>query len=142
MAYSDRFGQVTSSGRSKPVTLAPKHCIEGEMSTEGRRPLSPRAPLLSRSALRTQVKSVLAKAAMWWPNTSILESLPMFAPNAAGAMKDRTALTIQAASQTFPLMIELLGRTGTAIKDPTPIAAFVDTAEKRAAALELKKLFD
>jgi hypothetical protein len=97
---------------------------------------------MSRSALRIQVKSLVAKAAMWWPNVSILESLPMFAPNAAGAMKDRTALTIQAASQTFPLMIELLSRTGTAIKDPTPISDFVDTAEKRTAALELKKLFD
>src|SRR5690348_6778666 len=112
------------------------------MTTEGRRPLSPWTSQMSRSALRTQVKSLVAKAAMWWPNISILESLPMFAPNAAGAMKDRTALTIQAASQTFPLMIELLGRTGTAIKDPTPVSAFADTAEKRSAALELKKLFD
>lgn len=112
------------------------------MSTEDRRPLSPWTPPVSKSALRAQVKSLVAKAAMWWPNISILESLPMFAPNAAGAIKDRTALTIQAANQTFPLMIELLGRTGTAIKDPTPISAFVDTAEKRTAALELQKLFD
>lgn len=114
------------------------------MSTEGRRSPGLWTPpsMMSRPALRAQVKSLVAKAAMWWPNISILESLPMFAPNAAGAMKDRTALTIQAASQTFPLMIELLGRTGTAIKDPTPISAFADTAEKRAAALELKKLFD
>ena len=114
------------------------------MSTEGRRPLSLRPPqsVMSRSALRTQVKSVLAKAATKWPNIQILESLPMFAPNSAGAMNERAALTIQAASQTFPLMIELLGRTGTPIKDPTPIAAFADTAEKRAAALELKELFD
>lgn len=112
------------------------------MSTEGRRPLSPWTPQMSRSALRTQVKSLVAKAATVWPNVAILESLPMFAPNAQGAIKDRSALTIQAASQTFPLMIELLSRTGTAIKDPTPIAAFADTAEKRAAALELKKLFD
>jgi hypothetical protein len=98
--------------------------------------------MMSRSALRTQVKSLLAKAAMRWPNIQILESLPMFAPNGAGAMNERTALTIQAANQTFPLMIELLSRTGTPIKDPTPISAFVDTAEKREAALELKKLFD
>jgi hypothetical protein len=97
---------------------------------------------MSRSDLRAQVKALLAKAAMWWPNTQILESLPMFAPNGAGAMRERTALTIQAASQTFPLMIDLLSRTGTAIKDPTPVSAFADTSEKREAALELKKLFD
>jgi hypothetical protein len=102
------------------------------MSTEGRRSLS----------LRTQVKSLAAKAAIWWPSIQILESLPMFAPNAAGAVNERAALTIQAASQTVPLMIELLGRTGTVIKDPTPVSAFADTDEKRTAALELKKLFD
>src|SRR5579863_2494095 len=114
------------------------------MSTEGRRSLSLRTPqsAMSRSALRTQVKSLLAKAAMQWPNIQILESLPMFAPNGAGAMKERTALTIQAANQTLPLMIELLDRTGTKVEDPTPISAFADTAEKRAAALELKNLFD
>jgi hypothetical protein len=114
------------------------------MSTEGRRSLSLRTPqsTKSRFALRTQVKSLAAKTAMWWPNIQILESLPMFAPNSAGAVNERAALTIQAASQTVPLMIELLGRTGTLIKDPTPITAFVDTAEKRTAALELKKLFD
>ncbi len=114
------------------------------MSTEGRRPLSLWTPqsMMSRSALRTQVKSLLAKAATLWPNISILESLPIFAPNGAGAMKDRSALTIQAANQTFPLMIEILSRTGTAIKDPASVSSFADTAEKRAAALELKKLFD
>lgn len=66
----------------------------------------------------------------------------MFAPNSAGAMSERAALTIQAASQTVPLMIELLASTGTKIEAPTPIAAFADTDEKRSAALELKKLFD
>ena len=114
------------------------------MSIEGRRPLSPWTPqsTMSKSTLRTQARSLVAKAATLWPNVQILESLPMFAPNAAGAMSERTALTIQAASQTVPLMIELLGRTGTIIKDPTPISAFADTDEKRTAALELKKLFD
>lgn len=114
------------------------------MGTEGRRSLSLWTPqsTMARSVLRTQVKWLAAKAATWWPNIQILESLPMFAPNSAGAMNERAALTIQAASQTFPLMIELLGRTGTTIADPTPISAFVDTAEKRTAALELQKLFD
>jgi hypothetical protein len=77
-----------------------------------------------------------------WPNIQILEGLPIFAPNSAGALTDRASLTIQAASQTFPLMIELLGRTGTKVDDPTPIAAFADSDEKRDAALQLKVLFD
>jgi hypothetical protein len=77
-----------------------------------------------------------------WPSLQILESLPLFAPNSAGAANERALLTIQAASQTFPLMLEVLARTGTKIENPTPITKFADTSEKQAAALRLKELFD
>lgn len=93
-------------------------------------------------AVRTRIKSILRKASLLWPSLQILESLPIFAPNSAGAANERALLTIQAAGQTFPLMLELLARTGTKIEDPTPIANFADTSEKQAAALRLKELFD
>jgi hypothetical protein len=66
----------------------------------------------------------------------------MFAPNSSGATNERALLTIQTANQTFPLLLEVLARTGTKIEDPTPIAKFADTSEKQAAALRLKDLFD
>jgi hypothetical protein len=96
----------------------------------------------AKPVLRTQVKSMLGKASQLWPSLQILEGLPIFAPNSAGAANERALLTIQAASQTFPLMLELLARTGTKIPDPAPIAEFADTSEKQAAALRLKELFD
>lgn len=96
----------------------------------------------AKPVARTRVKSILGKASQLWPSLQVLESLPIFAPNSAGTANERALLTIQAASQTFPLMLELLSRTGTNIADPTPIAKFADTNEKQAAALRLKELFD
>jgi hypothetical protein len=96
----------------------------------------------AKPLVRTRVKSIVGKASLLWPSLQILESLPIFAPNSAGAANERALLTIQAANQTFPLMLELLARTGTKIEDPTPIAKFADTSEKQAAALRLKELFD
>jgi hypothetical protein len=96
----------------------------------------------SEPVLRARVKSIMGKASQLWPSLQILESLPIFAPNSAGAANVRALLTIQAASQTFPLMLELLTSTGTKIENPTPIEKFADTSEKRAAGLRLKELFD
>lgn len=97
---------------------------------------------MPKSVVRTQAKSILGKASLLWPNIQILEGLPIFAPNSKGALTDRASLTLQAASQTFPLMLDLLERTGTKIDDPTPITAFADSDDKRDAALQLKTLFD
>jgi hypothetical protein len=96
----------------------------------------------SKHLVRTRVKSIMRKASLLWPSIQILEGLPIFAPNSTGATNERALLTIQAASQTFPLMLDLLARTGTRIEVPTPIAKFADTSEKQAAALRLKELFD
>lgn len=96
----------------------------------------------SEPVLRARVKSIMGKASQLWPSLQILESLPIFAPNSAGAANERALLTIQAASQTFPLMLELLTSTGTKIENPTPIEKFADTSEKQAAGLRLKELFD
>lgn len=117
---------------------ADRHSEPTSRATSFQAARSKKAKLL----LRRRVKSILGKASQLWPSIQILEGLPIFAPNSAGTANDRALLTIQAASRTFPLMLELLARTGTKIEDPTPIAKFADTSQKRAAALRLKELFD
>src|SRR5579859_2257302 len=99
-------------------------------------------PKTAKQAVGSRVKSIVGKASQFWPSVQILESLPMFAPNSSGATNERALLTIQTANQTFPLLLEVLARTGTKIEDPTPIAKFSDTSEKQAAALRMKDLFD
>jgi hypothetical protein len=99
-------------------------------------------PKTAKQAVASRVKSMVGKASQFLPNVQILDSLAMFAPNSSGATNKRALLTIQTANQTFPLLLELLARTGTKIADPTPIAKFADTNEKQAAALRLKDLFD
>jgi hypothetical protein len=96
----------------------------------------------AKPVVRAVVKSMIGRASTLWPSMQVLESLPIFAPNSAGAASDRALLTIQAASQTMPLMLELLAKTGTSVRRPTPIAGFADTSQKQAAALRLKELFD
>lgn len=66
----------------------------------------------------------------------------MFAPFSAGSTRNRAVLTIQAANQTFPLMLDLLSRAGTKIEDPVSIESFVDSDYKRTAAEQLKDLYD
>jgi hypothetical protein len=69
----------------------------------------------------------------------IIRGFPIFVPNSAGSVKDLARLTVLSADQTFPLMVDLLG---TPPEEPTPIASFVDTDDKKAAAAQLKSLFD
>lgn len=89
-----------------------------------------------------RVNSLMGTASQLWPNVQILKSIPMFAPNSSGASNERAMLTIQAANRTFPLLLELLARTGVKVQDPTPISKFADTREKQDAAHRLKELFD
>jgi len=72
----------------------------------------------------------------------ILESFPIFTPATDGSIRSRAVLTIQAVNQTFPLMLGLLSRAGRPIEEPTPIEGFVDNDSKRAAAEELKHLYE
>lgn len=72
----------------------------------------------------------------------IIECLPLFYTDSAGSRRNRAAVTLQAANQTFPLMVELLSRTGRKIEDPVGIGDFVDSDDKLAAAEHLKNLFD
>jgi hypothetical protein len=72
----------------------------------------------------------------------VTQSFPMFAPFSAGSTRNRAVLTIQAANQTFPLMLDLLSRAGRTTEDPVSIESFVDSDDKRAAAEQLKDLYD
>jgi len=72
----------------------------------------------------------------------IIRGFPLFFPNSAGSVKDLARLTMLSADQTFPLLVDLVSRNGTPAQEPTPIASLVDTEGKKAAAAELKTLFD
>jgi hypothetical protein len=72
----------------------------------------------------------------------IVADFPIFAPYAAGSTRNRATLTVQAANRTFPLMLDLLSRTGRRIEEPVPIESFVDSDSKRGAAEQLKERFD
>ena len=75
-------------------------------------------------------------------DAKIIKSFPAFVPYSAGSIRSLAALTIQAVDQTFPLMLELVSRTGISVREPIPIDNFVDSDRKRTAADKLKILFD
>jgi SAM-dependent methyltransferase len=77
-----------------------------------------------------------------WTDSRVVESFPVFAPMSAGSYRDLASLTVQAADQTFPFMLELLASTGAKVEGPVPITFFLDTEAKKSAALALKDLFD
>lgn len=89
---------------------------------------------------------VKLKTAIWaMANPSdarIIECFPMFTPNSSGSIRERAALTIEAANQTLPRLLELLSLTGRKIEDPIQIESFLDSDDKRAAAEKLKELCD
>jgi hypothetical protein len=73
-------------------------------------------------------------------NRRITHNFRMFSPCSAGSARSRAALTIQAANQTFPRLLELVSHTGRHIETPVPIESCVDNDDKRAAAERLKEL--
>ena len=95
-----------------------------------------RADRVIRSGERVLRQQVLRRG-----DARILEGFPIFAPATDGSIRRRAALTIQAANQTFPLMLNLSSRAGRRIKEPIPIESFVDSEDKRAAAMELEHLY-
>jgi len=72
----------------------------------------------------------------------VIESFRIFRPDSTGSYRDLARLTVQAAEQTFPLMIHLLDSAGTKIADPVPITCLPDTEERRSAATRFKQLLD
>ena len=75
-------------------------------------------------------------------NRRITRNFRMFSPCSAGTARSRAALTILAANQTFPLLLELLSRTGRSIEAPVPIETYSDNGFKKAAAERLQELCD
>lgn len=100
------------------------------------------ARVRSRLVASPSFRRLAAKVLVLSSSARITRSFPIFAPFSAGSTRHRAVLTIQAASQTFPLMLELLSRAGRKIEDPVPIESFADSDHKRAAAERLKDLFD
>lgn len=88
------------------------------------------------------VERVLRQRVLRRSDARILESLPVFTPNSDGSTRDRAARTIQAANQTFPLILDLLSTMGRRIEDPIMIERFVDSSDKSAAAAELRHLYN
>ena len=96
-----------------------------------------RADRLIRAGDRILWQQVLRRS-----DVRILESFPIFTPVVAGSIRSRAVFTIQAANQTFPLILDLLACTGRRIEDPISIESLVDSDDKRLAAKELRSLFD
>jgi hypothetical protein len=73
---------------------------------------------------------------------AILDKFPLFQPWSAGSIEALEQLTIVAANQTFPLLVNLLAETG---RDCTALVAaddFCADQPARASSAELKRLFD
>jgi len=76
-------------------------------------------------------------------DAALCRRLELFTPYSTGPVRTITALTVEAAAQTFPLLVDLLEATGSqTFEGPVPIASFASSPEVQAAALELKLLFD
>jgi hypothetical protein len=73
---------------------------------------------------------------------NLYQLLALFVPNSAGDSKALLRLTLQAVSQTFPLLSHLLGVVGRAKLSPVRIEQLFTDAQGKAAADVLKLLFN
>ena len=72
-----------------------------------------------------------------------ITQFPAFAPNSTGAFKDRMDLTVTAANQTFPFMVQFIeSMKGAAFPDPIPVDTFPNSDKARLAATQLEVLFN
>jgi len=74
-------------------------------------------------------------------NLEILEKLAAFSPNSTGSLRSRSALTLQAGQQVFPLLSALLSASGRAPIRPVPITAVYPDAVLVPETQELASLF-
>src|SRR6266567_8784307 len=91
-----------------------------------------------RRKLAASPSLLKTKRAVWAmgrrSDARIIRSFPIFTPNSSGSLRDRAALTIQSANQTFPLMLELLSRRGGRLESSVQIESFADSVLKKGAA--------
>jgi SAM-dependent methyltransferase len=129
---------LTSSkfSRRKPLALINK-ILHGPFL---KRAIRRRFPSLSYSMIR------MRDSVRWgWckSDAALCRGLELFTPYSTGPVRTIAALAVEAAAQTFPLLVDLLETTGIrTFEGPLPIAAFATSPEAKAAALELKLLLD
>jgi hypothetical protein len=100
------------------------------------------ADLLRRSAILRTAKRRVGRHVFGRDPVRIVEELSPFAPYSAGAFPTRAALTLLSVQQTFPLVLELLARTGHQRLEPIDIQAFCGTTVADPATGRLKELLD
>jgi SAM-dependent methyltransferase len=70
-------------------------------------------------------------------------NFPLFVPHSSGSYNDLAQLTVKAANQTFPFIVQLIETmTNSRFEEPVPIETFSNNQSAKAAAAELKLLFD
>ena len=106
--------------------VEPKHSIN----------IRPHLAILRR-ALRAATRRVLHPS-----DARIIDSFPMFSPASAGSARDLAAVTVKAAEQTFPLLLNISSLNGEARSTIVPITCFADDMSKRLAAAKLKELYN
>lgn len=71
----------------------------------------------------------------------IIQALPAFAPNSAGAYRERARLTLLSARQTFPFLAQLISDRGRP-RELLSVDTFANDERARAAATQIKMVFD
>jgi hypothetical protein len=102
--------------------------------------------LLKRSPLLVRLKR-----ALWAPvdqtlngcDIRIIKEFPVFAPHSSGSRSALAQLTARSASETFPLIVQLMSTIGRYRRaEPVGIDTLCNDESSRALALRLKLLFD
>src|SRR5262245_6768000 len=75
-------------------------------------------------------------------NYEIFNKLATFRPNSAGSLQALTALTLQSAQQTFPLICSLIGATSQSPIEPRPIESIFPAQADSNGTQELAALFN
>jgi hypothetical protein len=75
-------------------------------------------------------------------NHEIVERLDAFVANSAGSLKARGGLALEAAHQTFPLLVELVASTSSTLASPLPIDKLFLDAANNSNTSELASLFN
>ena len=100
------------------------------------------ADVLRRSPLLRATKRRVARHVTGRDPVRIVQELPAFAPYSAGHFPARADLTLLAAQQTFPLLLQLVRKSGRPVPEPLAINQLHDSSGNEQATQELKRLLD
>jgi len=74
---------------------------------------------------------------------STIKQFPIFAANSTGSFEDLMQLTVTAANQTFPFIVQFIESTTSVLfSEPAPIETFSNSDKARSAATKLELLFN